>query len=339
MISRRRLLSGFLSASVSGLVQAAESTFSEGCYDPTGKPTPPHEKDLWPKRLHTPAKLANENFWGYRPTKTPKMDFLSAQMRSTAYGMMMLMQEDKLFAMPKVKVQKYCGDTNEIFSSFNLSYPGDMNDRQLADLMKQIQNTPAELRMLSPEQRFFNVLNNLVGSFAKALYKLHTDWGGIPKSLTQLFIDDEGDCKDFAMARYMYARFMGVPKEDLAVMLYYDGTGGNVGHANLAVYNEKWGWVIVDGTGRSEDQIYGSNQYFQNAEFFKDALKGSYLGEMVPIAAVTPDGIMMYDAIHTFLSDGTPMFKRPDPIPRRTKQFLAYWDEGAFIPSYEGPDL
>lgn len=84
------------------------------------------------------------------------------------------------------------------------------------------------------------------------------NWGKSDYWATPIeFMARGGDCEDFAIAKYVALRALGVPEEDLRVAIVHD-MKKNIPHAILVVYSEK-GALILDNQlpdARPAEQIH-----------------------------------------------------------------------------------
>jgi len=77
------------------------------------------------------------------------------------------------------------------------------------------------------------------------------------------FLSRNGDCEDYAIIKYMSLKFLGVPQEDMRIVILFDNNI-NAYHAVLAVYS-KDSIVILDNQVNailSDKKIYHYNPIF-----------------------------------------------------------------------------
>lgn len=85
-------------------------------------------------------------------------------------------------------------------------------------------------------------VNNLVN---RSPYILdNKNWGKSDYWATPTeFLRRGGDCEDFAIAKYMALRMLGVPEERLRVVIVHDNQK-NIPHAVLVVYTDQDAWIL-----------------------------------------------------------------------------------------------
>ncbi len=97
------------------------------------------------------------------------------------------------------------------------------------------------------------------------------NWGIVDYWATPYeFMEVNGDCEDYAIAKYYSLRAMGVPADRLRIMIVQDLNLGGIIHAILGVYDDGVLWILDNQIKQVRDAmsiyhyrpIYGTNENY-----------------------------------------------------------------------------
>ncbi|MFK7840413.1 MAG: hypothetical protein AB8B83_08810 [Bdellovibrionales bacterium] len=314
-----------MSAAGLGMGLFASSAMAHGHY--MSDVCVPRDKDAEPlvtmsdhlkENEHIPKALNNTVFWGHRVKPINDDLITSGGLTKPAAAMYDSISESN-WRVRKHSITEACGVFSIDDEDLNAA-----ESETVEELKVVLEGAREEMKDLSPEDRFDRIFSTLFISLRDVNY-LTTNLGGADtvKTLPHLLADGEGDCEDFALARYILAVELGMKPDHLAIV-FYAHREKNVGHANLAVYNEfKDAWYIVDGTGRPEGYALGGALAYENVQSNMDLLAkiGAYNAGMVPYMAVTRNGFAAFNAYKSI--DGTYYDMEPLPEP---ESHAPLWD-------------
>ena len=107
----------------------------------------------------------------------------------------------------------------------------------------------AESTKLNLVNRFFNRWQYTSDEQA---YSEREHWAGPVE-----FMQNSGDCEDYAIAKYVTLKFLGFNDGQMRIMAVIDNNRGGIGHSVLSVTTQEEGKQILDNT---TDTVYGDNQ-------------------------------------------------------------------------------
>tara|TARA_B100002003_G_scaffold177102_1_gene164995 strand:- start:14 stop:1021 length:1008 start_codon:yes stop_codon:yes gene_type:complete len=241
-----------------------------------------------------PDTLKEKVFWGHRAVNLDD-SFLSVPgLFFPAFSMLSAIKSNK-WRTEKREIVESCGITSLNNVSLNSA------EIEKVDELKYHFESVREdvLRHLPESERFYTIVNTLFSSFRDTDY-LTTELGGLDptKTLPHLLNDGEGDCEDFALARYQMGVELGLNPDHLMLVFYKHRDKDASGHANLSIYDQyEDRWLIVDGTGRANGYAVGGTIAYENSQVVMDRLNsnGNYLGRTVPYLGVTRKGLVVFN--------------------------------------------
>ena len=126
----------------------------------------------------------------------------------------------------------------------------DIVARPLASLITRYSNFSGR-KLLSAVNRYFNAFPYVPDQVGG---KPSDDW---KSPLT--FLQRSGDCEDFAIAKYLTLRLLGVPEKEMAILIMHDLTRG-IDHAVLLVENQRRIFVLDNLRDLTRFEAYRSYQ-------------------------------------------------------------------------------
>ncbi len=141
----------------------------------------------------------------------------------------------------------------EMFESFDVA----LEDKKSKRTIKKLQTDLAELKSTSIHKMAKNV-NTLMNK--KKYIDDSKNWGKSDYWANPIeFLTRGGDCEDFAIAKYVALRVLGVPENRMRVAIVQDQKK-NIPHAVLVVYSEK-GTMILDNQNKTMLAAKSINHY------------------------------------------------------------------------------
>lgn len=92
------------------------------------------------------------------------------------------------------------------------------------------------------------------------------------------FMNNSGDCEDYAIAKYVTLSFLGMSEEHMRIVALVDNSRGGIGHSVLTVTTAQ-GQVVLD---NMTDTVYDSTQQTNYAPRFAVNQNGIYTYAQVP---------------------------------------------------------
>lgn len=268
--------------------------------------------DIYKRLYNVPEHLQRLVYQGYLPRQNLLDGGSFLTHIRTALFMHDVLSDKRYFTIIKQSLKIYCDKTYS--SSMETVDAPPEYWPEIRELMKVI--SPAIKNPDLQQNEIFAAnfaINTLMASLRDVDYIAHEDFLGMPKTLLQLLKDKSGDCKDFALSRYMLARAFGIKDEHLMIVTYTSATSpGTVGHANLAIYHPATkSWFTIDGTGREPArQEAGLTIVFENS----DATQSHY-NHLVPTLGITNHGVFEFNSVQNIKP--SPEGLTYDVLPRR----------------------
>lgn len=293
-MQRRKFLESFGALGLSLTFQGI-SLANQDCTPPPPEPDDSGESinDIYKRLYNVPEHLQRLVYQGYLPRKILDGGSFLTHIR-TALFMHDVLSDKRYFTIIEKSLKIYCDETYS-YSMETVDAPPEYSP-EIEELMKVISRAIKDPDLQQNEIFAANfAINTLIASLRDLDYIAHEDFLGIPKTLLQLLKDKSGDCKDFALSRYMLARAFGIKDEHLMIVIYTSATSpGTGGHANLAIYHPATkSWFTIDGTGREPaTQEAGLTIVFENS----DATRNHY-NHLVPTLGITNQGVFEFDSV------------------------------------------
>jgi len=263
-----------------------------------------------------PSSISNQVFQGYRAVSISKViEKIPTNTAKAAYNLMVGTSIGDEATCLRFRSHPVCGR------------PG------MLDIVTEKEPVPAEYRDVAADltakklkirdtlpkaydERVVAVIDVLANAFRSVDFVPHTDWEDLPKTAAVLRGSGLGDCKDFALSRYILARQLGVKPQHIFVACYLREK--DTGHANLALYNPaRQVWTVVEGTGRNQKdgEQLGQTYYYENNKASWDVVK-PLLPSYIPVMAVSDGKIWGFDSMERYNpKTGERTAKKPEPVP------------------------
>lgn len=256
------------------------------------------ERLYWFKHYNPEIFGVGKNFLGYLSRSRTLANGTFSESRTAAMLLYSVVSGDVgVYGIQRAQKKFYCHE-----GKYQIEFETVPAGKEYLSTTNNLREIFSNVHALNSKSSYPEIVNSavniLLNSFRDVNYKFAPDLLGIPKTLVQLLSEGYGDCKDFALSRYMLARELGVRPEHLMIVVYSPKSKdlGLQSHANVAIFSPAMNdWVVIDGTGRNPDvEQNGMTFAYRNDTRIVPPMP---YDQLVPTIGITHKGVFEFDSL------------------------------------------